>query len=127
MSSVPELPATQIVAEVDVASPDQPVKMNPLIVGAVTCTDWFEPAPATAVNVVLLTAALSPGAPVAVAVNVDANNEGSWNEAVNEPSEATVALPSYVHELGPVSETCTVTDSPGVKPVPVRTTVSPET
>jgi hypothetical protein len=64
---------------------------------------------------VTLTVALSPGAPVAVAVNVDANSEGSWNEAVNEPSEATVALPSCVHALAPVSETCNVTDSPGVK------------
>src|SRR5438477_6360305 len=74
-----------------------------------------------------LTDADSVGAPVAVALNVDANSKGSLNDAVNEPPVATVAVASAVHALAPVSETCTLTDSPAVKPAPVRTTVSPAT
>src|SRR5437763_16919586 len=73
----------------------------------------------------MLADALSAAPPVAVAVNVDANNDGSASETVNVPFEATAALPSHTHALAPVSATCTFTVSPAVKPRPLRTTVSP--
>ncbi len=72
-----------------------------------------------------LTEAVSPVAPVAVAVNDEANDKGSANEALNEPSAAAVTVASCTHPFEPVSTTCTPTDSPGVKFEPDNTTVSP--
>jgi hypothetical protein len=82
-------------------------------------------AEATAAASLKLTDAVSPVAPVAVAVNDEANEEGSANEALNEPSAAAVAVASCTHPLEPVSATCTATDSPGVNFEPDNTTVSP--